>query len=126
MTMDDLLRKAEVAASSARLLFEAGDYDGCANRAYYAMFDTARTYLAARHGVRTDAVKTHAGLLSAFSQLGVKKDGLDAELGRALNQSGGTRFVADYDVRSVDRETAERLLAQMNRFLERIRARIEQ
>jgi uncharacterized protein (UPF0332 family) len=122
--MESLLRKSEAAARSAQLLFEAGDFDGCANRAYYAMFDIARAYLAARHGVRSDEVKTHAGLLSTFSRLGVKKDGLDAELGRALNQTAGARLVADYDDRSVDREAAVTLLRQMEAFVEKVRRNI--
>jgi uncharacterized protein (UPF0332 family) len=122
--MESLLRKSEAAARSAQLLFEAGDFDGCANRAYYAMFDIARAYLAARHGVRSDEVKTHAGLLSTFSRLGVKKDGLDAELGRALNQTAGARLVADYDDRSVDREAAVTLLRQMEAFVEKVRSNI--
>lgn len=122
--MESMIRKSEAAARSAQLLYETGDFDGCANRAYYAMFDIARAYLAAKHGVRSDDIKTHAGLLSAFSRLGVKKDGLDAELGRALNQTGGARLVADYDVRSVNREAAAALLRQMESFIERVRAAI--
>jgi uncharacterized protein (UPF0332 family) len=122
--MESLLRKAEAAARSAQMLFEAGDFDGCANRAYYAMFDIARAYLAAKHGVRSYEVKTHTGLLSTFSRLGVKKDGLDAELGRALNQTAGARLVADYDVRSVDRDAAEALLRQMEAFVEKVRSNI--
>jgi uncharacterized protein (UPF0332 family) len=38
----DLWNKAHQAASSARLLLNAGDTSGACNRAYYAMFDAAR------------------------------------------------------------------------------------
>jgi uncharacterized protein (UPF0332 family) len=34
----EFMSKAEIAPGSARLLLNAGDSDGAANRAYYAMF----------------------------------------------------------------------------------------
>jgi uncharacterized protein (UPF0332 family) len=117
VTHDDLMRKAHTAARAAKLLHDAQDFDGCANRAYYAMFDVARAYLVTRHGITTEAIKTHSGLLSAFSRLGVKQDGLDADLGRWLNQAGEVRASADYDSRSVDAATAAILLANMDRFV---------
>lgn len=117
MTQDDLMRKAGVAARAARLLYDEQDFDGCANRAYYAMFDAARAYLIARHGVTTEAIKTHSGLISAFSRLGVKQDGLATDMGRWLNQAGEVRASADYGTRSVDAETAAHLLSQMDRFV---------
>lgn len=117
MTRDDLMRKTEVAARAARLLFDAQDFDGCANRAYYAMFDIARAFLIARHGITTDAIKTHSGLISDFSRLGVKQDGLPVDLGRWLNQAGEARASADYDTRSVNAETATVLLLNMDRFI---------
>lgn len=117
MTQDDLMRKTEAAARAARLLYEAQDFDGCANRAYYAMFDVARASLIARHGIATDAIKTHSGLISAFSRLGVKHDGLPVDLGRWLNKAGEARASADYDTRSVNAKTAAVLLLNMDRFV---------
>ena len=111
------MRKAVAAARAARLLFDAGDFDGCANRAYYAMFDVARAYLIARHGVTTEAIKTHTGLISVFSRLGVKGDGLPVDLGRWLNQAGEARASADHDTRSVNQATAAVLLSNMDRFI---------
>lgn len=117
MSGDDLVRKAQAAARAARLLNDAGDFDGCANRAYYAMFDMARAFLVARHGLATDAIKTHSGLISAFSRLGVKQDGLPVDLGRWLNQAAEARASADYDTRSVNHATATVLLSNMDRFI---------
>lgn len=117
MTLANLTRKMHAAANSARLLFDAEDFDGSANRAYYAMFDAARAYLMAHHGVATEQIKTHSGLISAFSRLGVKQDGLAADLGRWLNQANEVRSNADYGARSVDEATARLLIDQMHRFL---------
>lgn len=116
--MANLLEKAITATASARLLFDAGDYDGCTNRAYYAMFDAARSYLKARHDISLSKIKTHAGVLSAFSRLGIQQDGLDPELGRILNRAMIRRSTADYDERAVERDAAARTLAEMASFLD--------
>ena len=42
---EKLLDKADRALASVRLLLEADDGDGAANRAYYAMFDAASAAL---------------------------------------------------------------------------------
>jgi uncharacterized protein (UPF0332 family) len=117
MTLANLIGKMHAASRSARLLFDAKDFDGSANRAYYAMFDAARAYLVVHHGVATEQIKTHSGLISAFGQLGVKQDGLAADLGRWLNQANEVRSSADYGSRSVDEATARRLIGQMDRFI---------
>ena len=39
----DLIVKAERASASAFALLDMGDVDGASNRAYYAMFDAARS-----------------------------------------------------------------------------------
>jgi len=115
--VSELFDKALQASRSARLLYEAGDYNGCVNRAYYAMFDVARAYLKLRHGITVDQVKTHSGLLSSFSKLAIQKDGHDAELGRLFNRAMTRRTTADYDTRSVEAEAAETTLRQMEAFI---------
>jgi uncharacterized protein (UPF0332 family) len=117
MTLATLMRKMHAAARSARVLLEVEDFDGSANRAYYAMFDAARAYLIVHHGIATEQIKTHSGLISAFSRLGVKQDGLAADLGRWLNQANEVRSSADYGTQSVDEATAKRLIDQMDRFI---------
>ena len=73
MTANELFDKAQVALKSAEILLSAGDFDGCANRAYYAMFDAARAALlntaCAEHVL---AIKSHSGLISFFSQRLIK------------------------------------------------------
>jgi len=119
------MRKTEAAARAARLLYDAQDFDGCANRAYYAMFDIARVYLMARHGIMMEEIKTHSGLISAFSRLGVKQDGLATDLGRWLNQANEVRANADYGSRSVDVQTAALLLAHMQQFITELSTAIQ-
>lgn len=45
MSPADFMVKAARAASSARVLLNAGDAEGACNRAYYAMFDAAHAAL---------------------------------------------------------------------------------
>jgi uncharacterized protein (UPF0332 family) len=120
-----LISKSRAAAVSARRLYETGDYDGCANRAYYAMFDVARAYLKLRHGISLNKIKTHAGLLSAFSRVAIQDDGLDPELGRALNRATNRRATADYDEGSIEREAAARMLDDMALFLDALLKEID-
>ena len=68
MTAKELFDKAATALSSAQLLFKSGDFDGTCNRAYYAMFDAPRAALLVADGNESAlAIKTHGGLISAFS-----------------------------------------------------------
>ena len=95
MKASDLLDKAVRALASARLLLDSGDVDGACNRAYYAMFDAARSALLA-----TDApaapkrAKTHSGLIAAFSLHLVKTGQVPVEFGKALNRVADIRLVA--------------------------------
>ena len=68
MNERDLMAKAQRALTSARTLLTDGDNDGACNRAYYAMFDAARAaLLASKAPVPPEVIKTHSGLISAFS-----------------------------------------------------------
>jgi len=60
---DELWSKARQAVASARLLLDAGDTSGACNRAYYAMFDSARAaLLTTQANVSPGIGKTHSGL----------------------------------------------------------------
>lgn len=68
MKAQDFLAKAIRAATSAKMLLDAGDADGACNRAYYAMFDAARAALLASGApVEPETARMHSGLISAFS-----------------------------------------------------------
>lgn len=106
MTARALMDKAERAAASAQLLLQAGDADGACNRAYYAMFDAARAVLLVRAPVAAEGVRTHNGLIAAFSLHLVKTGQVSVELGRALNRAEEIRLIADYQGDSVEPEQA--------------------
>jgi uncharacterized protein (UPF0332 family) len=68
MNAQDLMAKARRALASAHTLLQDSDNDGACNRAYYAMFDSARAALiASKAPVPPEIAKTHSGLIAAFS-----------------------------------------------------------
>jgi uncharacterized protein (UPF0332 family) len=107
LTIDELLSKARMAVKSSKLLLDAGDLDGACNRAYYAMFDAARAALLGT-GASTSlaSIKTHSGLISAFSLQLVKTGKVSIDLGKAINKVEDLRLVADCKGDSIETEQA--------------------
>lgn len=122
MNADDFIDKASRAASSAKLLLDAGDVDGACNRAYYAMFDAARAALI-RCGapVVSEVAKTHGGLIAAFSLHLVKTGRVPIEIGKALNRVAEIRLIADYSGDEVTAERAQWAVEQALVFVETMR-----
>lgn len=122
LTPDALMSKAVRACASARVLFELGDVDGACNRAYYAMFDSARAALLVSNApVPPEIGKTHGGLMTAFSQHLVKNGPIPKEIGRLLKRAEEIRLVADYKGDSVELADAREMVEQAERFVEAIR-----
>jgi uncharacterized protein (UPF0332 family) len=122
LTSDALMAKAVRACASARVLFELGDVDGACNRAYYAMFDSARAALLVSNApLPPDIGKTHGGLITAFSQHLVKKGPIPKETGRLLKRAEEIRLVADYKGDSVELADAREMVEQAERFVETLR-----
>jgi uncharacterized protein (UPF0332 family) len=118
----ELMVKAMRAVESAKLLLDAGDADGACNRAYYAMFDAARSALMTSETPgESEVVRTHGGLISAFSLHLVKSGKVSVELGRALNRVEEIRLVADYKGDPVEIERAEWAVQQAEEFVATMR-----
>ena len=88
MTATELLRKADAALASAKRDLDAGDFDGAANRLYYAMFHAARAALAS---IGEPAQGPHGRIIAQFSLHFCKNGPLPTELGRAINETQGRR-----------------------------------
>jgi uncharacterized protein (UPF0332 family) len=116
-----LIARARRSATSAKLLLDAGDPNGACNRAYYAMFDAARAaLLAGDDPVKSEVIKTHSGLIAAFSLHLIKPGRIPAQYGRSLRQADQIRLIADYSDEEVDRETGASAVDQANRFIEAV------
>ena len=123
MSASDLLDKAGRALASARILLESGDLEGACNRAYYAMFDAARSALLSTRAEVTQSVRTHSGLITALSLHLVKSGRMPVESGKALNRIARIRIVADYTGNQVEAATAQWAVEQAESFLAEIRLR---
>jgi uncharacterized protein (UPF0332 family) len=122
----ELIARARRSAASAKLLFDAGDLNGACNRAYYAMFDAARAaLLAGDEPVHSEAIKTHSGLIAAFSLQMVKPGRIPAQYGRSLRQVDQIRLLADYSDEGVDRERGLSAIEQANHFVEAMSSYVE-
>ena len=110
--------KARIACESAHALLELKDCDGACNRAYYAMFDAARTaLLATKAEVTLNVGKTHGGVLTTFSQHLVKNGPVPHHIGRLLNRAEETRIVADYSGDSISPDDAQQLVEAAETFV---------
>lgn len=123
MTPTGLLDRAKRAVESAELLLGSGDLNGACNRAYYAMFDAARAALiAAQPPPASEAIKTHSGLISAFSLQLVKTGRVSVELGKSFSKVSDIRLIADYSDEEVSADRAGWAVDQAKEFVRAMRA----
>ena len=114
--MSLLQEKATIAASSARLLLQAGDHYGAINRAYFAMFHAARFALTGINS-KLAAAKTHKSVIGGFALHFVKERGVDKQFGRMFSEAQALRETADYDLIPIGLHEADKLVADMETFL---------
>jgi uncharacterized protein (UPF0332 family) len=115
--MTELWDKALEAADDARLLLRAKRFNGASNRAYYALFNTARALLVERCGADALEVKRHATILRLFSKHFIDAGYFDAKFGAVLRRASEMRRVADYDQVPVSENEAAQILDAMEQFL---------
>lgn len=107
---------------TAHLTFEAGQYRGANNRAYYSIFHTICAVLA-KEGI---AFKRHKDTLGYFNKNYVQTEIFPRELGRKIIKAEEIRHASDYDtfyiaskeVTAQQIETAVRLLELAKKYLE--------
>jgi uncharacterized protein (UPF0332 family) len=117
----ELLVRARRSVVSAKLLFDDGDLSGASNRAYYAMFDAARAALSTGSApVEAETIKTHSGLIAAFSLRLIKTGLVPVQYGKWLRQADQVRLVADYSDAEVDRDLATTVIDKAHDFVEAI------
>jgi uncharacterized protein (UPF0332 family) len=76
--------------------------------------------LAGDDPVKSEVIKTHRGLIAAFSLHLVKPGRIPAQYGRSLRQADQIRLIADYSDAEIDRETAASAIEQANHFIEAV------
>jgi uncharacterized protein (UPF0332 family) len=90
------------------------------------MFDAARAaLLAGDDPVKSETIKTHSGLIAAFSLHLVKPGLIPVQYGKSLRQVDQIRLIADYSDEEVDREAGASAIEQADRFIEAIGSYLE-
>ena len=117
LNTQDLLDRAQRAVESAKLLVDAGDVNGACNRASYAMLDATRAVLIATQKPESEEIKTHSGLISAFSLQLVKTGRVSVELGKSFSEVSDIRLIADYSDEEVSADRAGWAVEQAKEFV---------
>ena len=117
--------KAVQAAEDARFLLAAARYDAAANRAYYAMFNAARSCLEVKTDLDVISIRRHSAILQLFSLHVVKAGLADAELAAGLKEVFDARAIADYDREHIPAEEARELVALMDQMLSAVASVID-
>ncbi len=86
------LEQAERCIKSAKLLLNEADYNGAANRSYYAVFHCMRAILA------TDEVdfKRHSGVIAYFRKEYIKTGKFDTSISEWIAELFDIRSFSDY------------------------------
>ena len=111
-------KQAQQCIRSAKVLVEAGDYKGAANRSYYAIFHAMRSVLA----LENKDFSKHSGV-SAYFRKGYIKTGLfDVELSDIISSAFDVRSNSDYDdFYVVSKDEVEEQIANAIKFCDAIR-----
>jgi uncharacterized protein (UPF0332 family) len=123
LNAQDLLDRAQRAVESAKLLLDAGDVNG------HAIGPTTlcSTQLAALNATQkpqeSEEIKTHSGLISAFSLHLVKTGHVSVELGKSFSKVADIRLVADYSDEEVSPDRAAWAIEQAAAFVGAMRQR---
>ncbi len=120
---DALVVKGRRSLSASRRLFQEGDYDFAASRAYYAMFYLAEALLLSK-GL---SFGKHAAVIAAFGQHFVKTGLFGAEHHAALRTAFDQRNVGDYAYDApFPEETARDLLERASAFVAAVENHLRQ
>ena len=109
--------QARQCIESAKLLMNAGDYKGAANRSYYAIFHAMRSVLALEE---VDFSK-HSGVSAYFRKMYIKTGIFDVELSDIISMAFETRSDSDYDdFYVISKEEVEEQITNAEKFCEEV------
>ena len=111
------MEQAEQCLESAKLLLEADDIKGAANRSYYGIFHAIRAVLALEG---KDFAK-HSGVISFFRQNYIKTGILDVSLSDIITDAFQVRTECDYnDYYIISKAEVEDQVQNAERFIKTI------
>lgn len=109
------LEKAEEVYEAAKVLYAANQWNSAVNRLYYACFYAASAVLL----YREIGAKSHAGVLSQFSEQVVRKGDVGIEVFRVYSKLLNWRTKGDYgDLFDFTREDVDTVLIPVRTFVD--------
>ena len=111
--IESYINKAEKYLDTAKHLLEYGDYDSSVSRAYYSMFFMTKAILLTKNLTP----KTHAGLITVFSEEFIKTDILPKILVKYLKKGFEIRSLGDYNISvRIEKENVFDLINDVKQF----------
>lgn len=111
------IQSAKSDLNAARILFEAEEYKGANNRAYYAVFHAINTV----HALNGNGYKRHKDAIGNFNKDYVKSGIFPREVGRKVSEIEEIRHASDYDdFYLASREETERQIAMADELIQLI------
>lgn len=108
------LKNSRGRLEAAELLFKNNKVVDSINRAYYAMFHTARAILF----LYGEEPKTHEGTIREFSRIIIEKKLIDKKFGRKLRQVFEARESSDYRIGVIfEKEDAKEVIDKAREFI---------
>lgn len=118
------LEKAVVCLNDAKLLLETDSFMAASNRAYYAIFHSARAVMA----IDGEDRKRHSGVISYFHERYIKSGIFDKHYSHILQNAFEVRQEADYEdfyviskdeaIQQVD--NAEKFMLKIKEYIDRL------
>jgi len=116
-----LIEKSHKLYGTACAIFDLGDWESCISRAYYSMFNAAKSaVLISGAPVKQDFARTHSGLIAAFSNYIIKEKIIPKEVGNQLGKVQEIRLMADYKDEEIDEKDARDVLNRAKQFINAI------
>lgn len=114
----DFMKKAEKFLTTAQQALNAGDYDSCVSRCYYAMFFMGEAVLLTKNL----SASSHKGVISLFGEHFIKTGIFDKEIGKAINDAYDKRLIGDYGIGfSITEAEARDLLEIAKNFVQKLK-----
>lgn len=119
---DARFEHAQECLSAAKVLRDAEEYKGAANRSYYAIFHAMRSVLA------YDEInkKHHSGIISEFRRLYIKTGVFDVQLSEIIAALFNIRQDSDYDdFFVISKAEVDEQIQNATLFLEKVKMYLE-
>lgn len=111
------INTAKADLRAAKILFDAREYKGANNRAYYSVFHAVN----AVHALNGNGYKRHKDAIGFFNKEYVKSNIFPREIGRKISEVEEIRHASDYDDFYIaSKEETQRQISVADEFIDMV------